>query len=615
MSQSNDKLLSGQRLVSADLDWHNGQPRSRQFDDVYRSPDGAMESQRVFIEPSNLSARWSTQADFTIAELGFGLGLNLAVLLEHWQQRPGTRLHFISFEAFPLHQTDWQRVCAERAPQIPGYRLLSQLYPPTISGWHRRVLEDGAITLHLFFGDASDGLADLQQRGIQPVDAWWLDGFAPDRNPALWTPTLFEQLPALSKANATVATFTVAGRVRRGLGAVGFEMRRVDQLPIKRESLAGVLKGSRTAQHNPYQDSQQLARTAPIQVVGAGIAGATVARALADAGLHCQVFDAGVGPTGSSSLPAAVMHGRLLADGSPAAALRVQGQLLASAELQRWPAWQPSGVLQCASSIKDADKLHQVSERYSDSGDWCTMATEAQRHDALGDWLPDTRAALWFPYCGSLHPGSLIGWLLQHPRIETHWQQPMTERMDWDGIRIYTNGSGIQSVAEARFLELSGLGGQIERVTNMAPPKVPLVGAGYAVPLHADNSTGQETLTGGNYEYTPWQPAQASAHNLRKAPTAARWLGRWRGVRITSSDRLPIAGPLVDRQLQASRNRWVSVGHGSQGMTTSFMAAAAIASELAGLPPAIDKQLEAHLAPLRFRQRQARRGYRFGASG
>lgn len=611
MSTDPAATLSGRPLPWAELDWHEAGPRSRQFDDVYRSPDGANESRRVFLEPSNLSARWSTQADFTVAELGFGLGLNLAVLLEHWQAHPGTRLHFISFESVPLQQADWQRVCTERVAQVPGYRLLEAVYPPTISGWHRRVLLNGAITMHLFFGDATDGLADLHQRGVQPVDAWWLDGFAPDRNPALWTPELFDRLPGLSNRNATVATFTVAGRVRRGLGMAGFEMRRVDQLPIKRESLAGVLRNIPPATLNPYRDSQQLARSAPVQVIGAGIAGATVARALAEAGLHCQVFDAGQGPMGSSSLPAAVMHGRLLADGSPAAALRVQGQLLATAELQRWPQWHPSGVLQCASSPQDSAKLIKVSEWYDASGDWCTLASQAQRTAALGDWFPDTQAALWFPYCGSMHPPTLIHWLLAHPLITTHWHQPVTERMPWEGIRIYTHGSGITAVAEARFLELSGLAGQIERVAHAAPPSVPLVGAGYAVPL--TGSEPQHILTGGNYEYAPWQPAQATAHNLSKVPSSARWLGRWRGVRMTSSDRLPIAGPLADRQLQPSNNRWVSVGHGSQGMTTSFMAAAAIASQLAGMAPALDTQLEAHLAPLRFRQRQARRGYRFGA--
>lgn len=607
------RLCSGQPIDTAQLHWGAEQPRSALFDDVYRSPDGATESERVFIQPSNLVARWQQQDDFTVAELGFGTGLNVAMLLEHWRRHPGTRLHIISFEAHPLALTDWQRVCEQRLPDIASYAELRDRYPPAIGGWHRRTLHQGAVTLTLFFGDVADGIHDLAGRGTRPIDAWWLDGFAPDRNPAMWAPELLAQLPPLSAAGATVATFTVAGRVRRGLGDVGFAMRRIDQQPIKRESLAGVLQSPFTAASNPYRDSQRLARSAPIQIVGAGIAGATLARALAEAGTTCIVFDAGTAPLGASSLPAAVMHGRLLADQSRAAALRLHSQLLASAELAHWPRWQPSGVLQCAATAADIDKLHRIESLYGGSGDWCAMASDSARRDALGDWLPDTGAAMWFPHCGSLNPAQLIAWLLSHPNITTRWQQPVTERLPWDGIRIYANGGGVQSVPAARFLELSGLTGQVERLSGIHPPELPLVGSGYAVPLH-DETGAAQTMTGGNYEYTPWPPARASAHNTKHAPAGHRWLGRWRGVRITTSDRLPVAGLLVDQRHEPIPNRLVSVGHGSQGMTTSFLAAAAITSLLTGQPPALDAALSAQLAPLRFRQRQARRGYRFGAS-
>src|SRR5690606_25964422 len=132
-------------------------------------------------------------------------------------------------------------------------------------------------------------LADLAGRQRQPIDAWFLDGFAPDRNPELWEPALFQRIAALSAAGTRVATFTAAGRVRRALGEAGFAMSRVDQRPHKRESLAGTFA------------ARGLAAAAPpprVTVAGAGIAGAAVAAELAAAGVPVRLCDPVLRPPG-----------------------------------------------------------------------------------------------------------------------------------------------------------------------------------------------------------------------------------------------------------------------------------------------------------------------------
>ncbi|MGI9325722.1 MAG: tRNA (5-methylaminomethyl-2-thiouridine)(34)-methyltransferase MnmD [Pseudomonadales bacterium] len=609
-------LACGLPMQSAELIWQDQQPFATAFNDIYHAKDGAAESNRVFIEPAAIPNRWQQQADFTVAEIGFGTGLNLVALLERWQRAPGTRLHYIAFEQFPLSENDWAKVCSTRSALHSPYALLQQRYPPAVSGWHQRSLGNGSVMLSLYWGDAAAGLADLHDRLALPVDAWWLDGFAPDRNPQLWTAALFAQLADLSAAGASVTTFTAAGRVRRRLAAVGFSMRRVDQRPHKRESLAGNLDPAHQARglcRDPSRaQTRKLARSMPIQIVGAGVAGASLARGLAEAGCQIQVFDAGHAPVGASALPAAVLHSRLLSDGSPSAALRIHGQLYASARLKDWPQWQPSGVLQCASNPAQAQKLERISEQFTSTGDWCQPLTASETKQHTANWINGVQGpGLWFADSGALAPEVLIRWLLNHSNIDVRWQQPLADERAWEGIRIYANGTGIFSIAAARFLELSQLGGQLE-IVAATTPTTPLVGAGYVVPTTVQNSS--QMLLGGNYEYQPWSPQHATAHNLAKVQQPLRWLGRVRAVRVTSSDRIPVAGALLDSAQQRIGNRLVSVGHGSLGMTSSHLCAALLSSQLRGSAPPVTRELEQALAPARFRQRQARRGYRFGAS-
>ncbi len=603
-------------MQCAELIWQGQQPFAPAFNDIYHAKDGAAESNRVFIEPAAIPNRWLQQADFTVAEIGFGTGLNLVALLERWQRAPGTRLHYIAFEQFPLSADDWSKVCSARSAAHPQYALLQQRYPPAVSGWHQRSLGNGSVMLSLYWGDAAAGLADLQHRLALPVDAWWLDGFAPDRNPQLWTESLFAQLADLSAPAASVTTFTAAGRVRRGLAAVGFCMRRVDQRPHKRESLAGNLNSEHQAdglcRDSNRAQTRKLARQMPIQVVGAGIAGASLARSLAEAGCQVEVFDAGQAPVGASALPAAVLHSRLLSDGSPSAALRIHGQLYSSARLKDWPQWQPSGVLQCASDPQQTQKLERISQLFTGTGNWCQPVSARETKQRTANWISGVQGpGLWFADSGAVAPAALIGWLLEHPNIAVRWQQPLVDEQTCKGIRIYANGTGIFSIAAARFLELSQLGGQLE-IVAATTPRSALVGGGYVVPTAAQNSP--RMLLGGNYEYQPWSPERATAHNLAKVQQPLRWLGRVRAVRVTSSDRVPVAGALLDPGQQPIANRLVSVGHGSLGMTSSHLCAALITSQLTGSAPPLTRALEQALAPARFRQRQARRGYRFGAS-
>ncbi|CCQ12447.1 hypothetical protein PALB_33860 [Pseudoalteromonas luteoviolacea B = ATCC 29581] len=274
-----------------------GTPVADEFDDVYFSnDDGLQESNYVFFKQNRIDIRLQNhdQAHFTIAETGFGTGLNF---LNAWQQfdtlepqRNVNRLHFISFEKFPVARDDLVKALAAW-PTVSNYaKKLCASYPIALQGCHRLVFDDGAVVLDLWFGDVAQSIPQMSvsQRGI--VDAWFLDGFAPSKNPQMWQPSLFDAMVKLSRRDATVATFTAAGFVRRGLQEAGFMMAKSKGYGKKREMLIGYLpEPSDKQQEKPY--FSHVPRTLEkVAIIGGGIASASLVLALAQRGKHAHLF-------------------------------------------------------------------------------------------------------------------------------------------------------------------------------------------------------------------------------------------------------------------------------------------------------------------------------------
>jgi tRNA 5-methylaminomethyl-2-thiouridine biosynthesis bifunctional protein len=215
-----------------------GAPRSKQFDDVYFSAEnGFAETEYVFLKGNNLPENWLGLAEFTIGETGFGTGLNfLAAWRLFRQTNPGGKLHFISFEKFPLTREEIECAMAmwrDRFPEELGM-LLAQ-YPEQHSGAHRIVMDDNC-TLTLVFGDVNETISSIDET----VDCWFLDGFKPRTNPDMWTETVFQNMARMSRPGTTLATFTAAGLVRRGLATAGFEVRRIKGYGSKWHMVTGV---------------------------------------------------------------------------------------------------------------------------------------------------------------------------------------------------------------------------------------------------------------------------------------------------------------------------------------------------------------------------------------
>ena len=253
-------------LPHAQLDWDDqGRPRSRVFDDVYFSDQSGLEETRyVFLEQNRLAERFAAlpaHGRLVIGETGFGTGLNFLCAWQLFEQHAvaGARLHFVSVEKYPLSPADLQRALA-LWPQLKS--LADQLlthYVAIHQGFQRLILGNGRVTLTLLIGDALEQLPQLDAQ----IDAWFLDGFAPAKNPDMWTAELFVELARLAAPGSTISTFTSTGWVRRLLNAAGFKMKRTPGIGHKWEILRGEFVGWPQDVAPPAPDKPWFARPAP----------------------------------------------------------------------------------------------------------------------------------------------------------------------------------------------------------------------------------------------------------------------------------------------------------------------------------------------------------------
>lgn len=300
-------------IHNATLDWNeDGTPVSRQFDDVYFSnQDGFEETRYVFLRGNGLPERFAQHLGptFIVAETGFGTGLNFLTLWQAFNQfrrrhpaAPLRRLHFISVEQFPLRAEDAAQAHA-RWPELAEYAAgLRRLWPLPTPGCHRLILAKGAVTLDLWYGEINALLPQMDDSLNGRVDAWFLDGFAPAKNPGMWSEALFDAMARLAGPQGTFATFTAAGFVRRGLQRAGFAVAKPPGFGRKREMLAGRLSVPRTARASAPCYARQPARDPlDVAIIGAGIAGALAAEALQRRGARVTLYCADSAPAQGAS--------------------------------------------------------------------------------------------------------------------------------------------------------------------------------------------------------------------------------------------------------------------------------------------------------------------------
>ncbi|WP_338851696.1 bifunctional tRNA (5-methylaminomethyl-2-thiouridine)(34)-methyltransferase MnmD/FAD-dependent 5-carboxymethylaminomethyl-2-thiouridine(34) oxidoreductase MnmC [Alteromonas macleodii] len=327
----------------------SGTPVADHFDDVYFSNDsGIDETQHVFVAGNDLAERWQQWRNptFVIAETGFGTGLNFLVAMRAFNEfkvanpdHPLKHLYFITTEKFPLPQQDMQRALEAFPALKDEAKALASLYPMGLEGCHRLHFDNHSTTLDLWIGDVHELLPQWHSPVNGLIDAWFLDGFAPSKNPDMWTDALFSQMARLSKTGTTFGTFTAAGIVKRGLAGVGFTIKKRNGFGRKRDMLTGVFnQDNENVQHRlrlpagPYYRyaDDSLDKTSKVAVVGSGLAAATACLALVKRGINTTLyFDGDTLASGASGNPQGGFYPQLHSEASIASRIQAHSFLYA----------------------------------------------------------------------------------------------------------------------------------------------------------------------------------------------------------------------------------------------------------------------------------------------
>ncbi|MDB9783966.1 tRNA (5-methylaminomethyl-2-thiouridine)(34)-methyltransferase MnmD, partial [Gammaproteobacteria bacterium] len=306
-----------------EIDWIDGLPYSPSYDDRFFQADAIKEIKDVFITPNNLEDRFKQSQKLSIGELGFGFGLNFFVTAMIWGQskcQSSTAvLNYVSIEEALPSKEEISKVL-KNFPELHeiGKYFLSH-YSPIHNDMQRIELPELNIRLTLIQNDAELALQNLLGFSNNLIDAWYLDGFDPAKNQAMWNSSVTQLVALLSSNQATFGTFTSAGFVKRNFTKFGYDVSKVNGFGNKRHKLIGKILPRKHAQNS---SSSALSK---IAIIGSGIAGSSAAHAAANHGMQVDVFEYGQeAACGTSSNPVAAMYPRFSANNSSYAHLIAQ---------------------------------------------------------------------------------------------------------------------------------------------------------------------------------------------------------------------------------------------------------------------------------------------------
>jgi tRNA 5-methylaminomethyl-2-thiouridine biosynthesis bifunctional protein len=652
---------------NARIDWdEQGRPHSQTFDDVYFSTESGLdETRHVFLKQNDLEQRFSTLASgarLVIGETGFGTGLNFLCAWQLFAQCAvaDARLHFVSVEKFPLTRNDLQRAL-DLWPELKPFadQLLAQ-YVAVHEGFQRFVFDNGRVTLTLLIGDVLEMLPQLDGQ----IDAWFLDGFAPAKNPDMWTAELFAELARLAAPGSTISTFTSTGWVRRLLNAAGFKMKRTPGIGHKWEVLRGVFLGWPDELPKPEAAKPWFARPAPIAgprtalVIGAGLAGCATAASLASRGWQVSVLERhGDLAQEASGNPQGVLYLKLSAHGTALSQLIVSGfghtrRLLE--RLQRGVEWDGCGVLQLAFNDKETERQAQLADAFP--ADLLHVVDQPTAQTRAGISL--ACGGLFFPEGGWVHPPSLCRFQATHTNVQLLTHRDVLELrrhgeqwQAWDGERllgeapvvVLAGAAEIKRFPASADLPLKRIRGQITRLTETplsASLSTVVCAEGYVAPARLGEHTLGASFNFKSDDLTPTtadhldnlQLLEEISHDLVSRLGAdtlpSEDLLGFAGFRCTSPDYLPIVGPLADkdafvaayavlgkdaRQVPDIVCPWldglyVNSGHGSRGLITAPLSGELLAAWLDNEPLPLPRSVAEACHPNRFALRALIRG-------
>ena len=589
----------------------DGTPFSSEYGDIYHASQGGLaQARHVFLAGNGLPARWGGRDRFVVVETGFGLGLNFLATWHAWREDAGRprRLHFISVEHRPFSRADMEAALAPFTEVAPLARALTAVWPAPLGGFHRMQFDAGNVMLTVLLGDAHALLPQLVAR----ADAFYLDGFAPARNPGIWSPDVVRELARIASAGSTLATWTVAGGVRAALTDAGFAVERRPGFADKREMLVGRrigINGSKPRERHAV-------------VVGAGVAGSLAADRLAARGWEVDLVDSRTEPSASAVgavRPVANLRDAVNAQVSRSAFMHALQFYRALQHDGYHLIWDRCGIVQLAGDAEEAARFEAIvrSQGYPESllqyVDVARARELAGHEVGHGGW--------WFPQGAIVSPRSLaIAALARAGRGVRRQLGRAAARVEREGsfwrvldaderviaqahTLVLANGADMARLMPQARLRLSTVRGQVTYLPPSPERTIARVvsGNGFVAPLPEGGHA-----IGATYQHDDLDPTVRAAdhrENLERAealvPGFTRGLhpmdlGGWTGFRTTVPDRLPIYGET------AIEGVCIAGGLGSRGLLWAPLGAELLASQLAGDPLPLARDHAGAISPQRF---------------
>lgn len=602
------------------MQWSDdGRLVSLDYGDVYfQSGGGLDESRYVFLEQNNLGTRFS-QTDnmsFAVAELGFGTGLNFLLTARLFlDTAPDTaQLDYVAFEKHPILKSDLEKIYRHWPELAAISDEIIRLYPPMTEGMHRLSFANGRIRLTLVYGDA----ADTMPQTIGAFDCWFLDGFAPDCNGEMWQDQLIAGIAKRTKPGGTLSTFTVSGPVRRSLAAYGFDVGKVKGFGIKWSMTVARMKGEAPAP----SDKKAIA------VIGAGIAGCSIARALADQGHRTVIIDRAESfCTGASGNAVGVVYPKLTVDPSPMGSYHLTAFSHARNDLlsRRIASWKNCGVLHKDLDEETADRHRNMIQRNQFPA------------DVAVHWKND---GLFQSLAGTVSPRDWAATLIDHPHVQKLYAKDIASLARMDDKWTLTTSSGdamieadiviiacgwhSQLFSQTAELPLQSLRGQLTHLTptkESARIRHVLCHDGYIAPLNEEGFH----VVGATFSRELPEPQETRAeddlHNIGKLKQHLPQLGlseknitgHRASFRAATPDKLPMIGPVpvraafIDNTPEHYPALYLATGFGAHGMTGAPLAAQLLAAMISDTPLPVPEDLLQHVLPERFILRDIKR--------
>jgi tRNA 5-methylaminomethyl-2-thiouridine biosynthesis bifunctional protein len=626
----------------------HGVPHAAAFDDVYHARAGALaQARHVFLGGNGLPQRWRGARRFTVLETGFGLGNNFLATWDAWRAdaQRCERLHYIGIEKHPLTHADLSRVHVDSPLRALADALVAQWPLPT-PNLQRLAFDNGRVQLLLACFDVRDVLPEL----VAEVDAFYLDGFAPAKNPAMWEPRVLKALGRLAAPGASAATWSVAREVRNGLAQAGFMVEKAPGFENKREMSVARYAPRFTPRRAPARRHGHPPEH--VAIVGAGLAGCALAWALAEQGIAGTLLERHAQPAGETSGNAAgVFHGIVTPHDGPharfsrAAALQAE-RLLRHAVQHGGVTGEVEGLLRL-SAHDDAGPLHALLGPLGLPGGYVHAVAAHEASELAG--LPLHRAALFYPGGGWVEPSALARHFIAQAGSAVRWHggsEVASLRRDGDawqlldarGVAIertdcvvLANHADALRLLDAPDWPLQRVRGQTSGVPLDAPglaaPRRPLAGFGYVTPAThgrvwcgatSDAGDASRELRREDHARNLEQLSRLLGQSVAVSPDALTGRVGWR---LVADDRLPLIGGVPDAAalaapgLRLDQPRFVPRMPGlfvftalaSRGITWATLGAQTLAALISGAPCPLESSLLDAVDAARFASRAARR--------